>query len=308
MLHDQSLTQAEQAFLNAPFAPGGWQVAVDALAAATRSRHAQLVGIGGPLTIPFHILSDWPDDPNGHMNNVSLVGHGNWRIGTSDKAMTIRHEAHYAAYKADHFSADYEDAMSDLDFQFGCHTALTLETSGSTRLALLRTRREGACDSDTLERFALLARQAERAFRVQLALGEQAAELMLAGVEGRGEATMLLDRTGQICGMSAAAEALLDEQQGLHEEGFAVRLSDNNENQAFGAAMGRLLHGDGVNGPVLHEMVVGRSSDNPGGRWRLIIARLPEIEPGLNFAPTLAVTLRSKGHQNQMVMPVVAAA
>lgn len=292
MYFDAGLKEAELAFLNAPFDADGWRSAMHALSSATRTTFAQFVGIGGPLLVPFNVLNVYPNDPNGHMNNMDLLGPGNWRIGTTDAAMAIRHEHHYAQYRAERGATDYDDAMSDLDFVHGCHSALMLESSGTTRLALLRTRRDGPCDADVLQRFGWLSRQAERAMRVQLALGEESAQLMLGGLEGIGEATLLLDRTGQICGVSEAAETLLDQANEIEEDGFALRLSNTAEDRALGAALKRLMSGEGVQGPVLHDMIVGRSANYPDGRWRLLCARLPAMEHGFGFQPAVALTFR----------------
>jgi hypothetical protein len=289
---DSHLQEAEHSLLNAPFEAEGWRHAVRSIGEATGSEHVQLVGVGGPLQIAFNVMSAMPVDPHGHMRNMSLIGPDNWRIAVTDQAMAIRHDDHYRAVWQGRRSTDYDDAMSDLDFQYGCHAALLLEPNSFTRLGLLRTRREGACTPEVLHRFSCLSQQAERAIRVQLALGEEAAQLMLGGLDGLNEATFILDRTGQLCALTDAAEALLGEVGGVVIEGHSLHLANAAEDAAFGAAMARLLSGDALTGAVLHQTRIGRSKDHPAGRWQLIAARLPDLAHGFGFEPAVAVTLR----------------
>ena len=292
MYFDSQLQQAELALLNAPFEADGWRKAVRAIGEATGTEVVQLVGVGGPLRVAFNVMSAMPDDPHGHMRNMSLLGPGNWRIAVTDKAMAIRHEEHYRAQWVGRGSTDYDDAMSDLDFQFGCHAALLHETHSFTRLGLLRSRREGPCSPEVLQRFACLAQQAERSIRAQLALGEDSAQLMLGGLDGRHEATFLLDRTAQLCALTEAAEAALSQGSGATIEGFTFKLADAAEDAAFGAAFARLMSSDPARDAFIHETRVGRSADFPQGRWRLVAARLPDLPHAFGFEPAVAVTLR----------------
>ena len=289
---DNRLRQAELAFLNAPFSPDGWAVAMGGLAAATRTRTAQLIGVGGPLTLPLNLLTEQLHDPHGHLTNPLLYGPANWRINTTHRPMTLEHEPHYRAYREQQGSSFYDDAVSDLDLPHGCQSALIMNPGGIVGISLLRSSREGPCDAEVLGAFATLVRHAQRALRVQLALGHEAADLMLSGLHGRQEATLLLDRYGSVCAMTHAAEALFDLPDGLCLEGHALRLPDAKEDRAFVAALHRLLTSDGVHGPVLHQSRIGCSPARPGGRWKLYVVRLPAVPNRFSFEPQLAVTLK----------------
>ena len=286
---EQDLRDAELAFLNAPFQPDGWRVATRKLVGITGSTAAQVIGLGGPD--PFTVISDDLPDPRGHLTNPALLGACNWRIGAIDGHTSLQHEPHFEAYRALHPTSDYDDAVSDLDTRFGCQAPLITDSAHLFGLAMFRSNRQGRCDADVLERFSNLAHHAQRALRVQLALGQQAAELMLEGVAGRTEATLLLDRFAGLAAMTAAAEKLFDHPQGLRLDGLLVRLADRTENASFAAAVGRLFASDGLTGPVLHEGRAGRCPQRPAGRWRLLIARLPAVAQGFGFEPHLAVTL-----------------
>lgn len=294
MAADRMVRDAELAFLNAPFDADGWRRAMALTACATGSNNAQLLGIGGPQTAPFNVVSIMPDDPHGHFGNPLLYGRTNWRVGTTPGAGTLQHEDHYSAYRALHPTADYDDACSDLDALFGCQMALLMDPGCLVGLALLRSRRDGRCQSEALHAFERIARQAHKAVRVQLALGHEAAELMLDGVGGRRDATLLLDSFGQLAALTEGAERLFDDPAGFRLDGLSPRLADAAEQRAFGAACRRLLDSDGISGPMLHEMRAGRSADRPGGRWRLHVVRLPTVPHAFDFRPALAVTLTGR--------------
>jgi hypothetical protein len=289
-LHQQ-VRDAELAFLNAPFNEGGWTDAVQAIARVTRSRTAQLIGLGGPRLQPFNVLNDRPRDPHGHLSNGDLHGKVNWRVGSTRGVGTVQHEADYTAYRAAHDTAAYDDACSDLDGLFGCQMALLLDQNCLVGLTLMRSRRDGPCDAEVIDVFGRVARQANKAVRVQLALGQEAAELMLSGLGSRSEATFLLDGFGQLAALTGAAERIFDHPHGLRLDGLTPRLADPAEQRGLEAACCRLLASDGVNGPVVHETRVGRSADRPEGRWRLHAVRLPSVPHAFDFRPALAVTL-----------------
>ena len=291
MFVDRAVREAELAFLNAPFDEGGWHRAVQLIAQATRSNNAQLIGIGGPRVEPFNVICDIPHDPHGHLSNMDLHGQVNWRVGTTLGAGTLQHEGDYAAYRAVHDTGDYDDACSDLDGLFGCQMALMMDPGCLIGLTLMRSRRDGPCDIQAIEVFGRIARQAQKAIRVQLALGQDAAELMLGGVGSRRDATFLLDSFGQLSALTEAAEQLFDHPNGLRLDGLTPRMAEASEQAAVEAAYRRLFASDGVSGPVLHEVRVGRSADRPEGRWRLHAVRLPAIPHAFDFRPALAVTL-----------------
>jgi hypothetical protein len=288
---DGRLREVELAFLNAPFNPGGWRHALEKLAAVTGSKLAQLCGGSPGAELDFNFFSGDCHDPHRHLTNPTLYGPENWRISCAQGARTIQDERHYAAYREAHPRGYYDDAVSDLDLPFGCQTALLLDSNGLFGLALLRSSRDGLCTADTLDCFRSVARQAHRAVRAQIALGEEAAELMVAGVTGRRECTILLDRFANVLAMTEAAEQLFEGPGGLSMRGLRLTLSHAAEEQALYAAFKRLLADDRLGGPMIHDTVIGRSSTWPSGRWRAVLVRLMPRQVGLSFEPALALTL-----------------
>lgn len=286
------LCETELAILNAPFEDQGWERAVNAIVEATGSAAGHLLGIGGPLLIPLNVFSGDVPGIKRYLGDPRFHGATNWRVGSVTVPLAIQHEPHYAAYRLSHDTSDYDDAASDLDIMFGCQSALLLDSHNMLGLALLRGRRQGPCTPETLEAFSLLRRQLARAVRMQMALDGEAAEMMVGDEAALHGATLLLDRHGNLCALSSAAEHLFDAGGPLRLSGLNVRLNDRAGDGGFQRALGRLLASDGYRGPVIHEMPLWLCE--AGQQWRLFVVRLPNRDNGLGFAPHLAITLKQE--------------
>ena len=289
---EASLREAELAILNAPFEADGWRRAAQAIAGATGSNAAHLLGIGGPLLLPLNVFVGDVPGIERYLGDPVFHGAINWRVGSVTTPMAIQHEVHYEAYRQLHDTSDYDDAASDLDIQFGCQCAVLLDSRNMLGLALLRSRADGPCTDVTLSRFALLRRQLARAVRMQIALDGEAAEMMVGHLGDSQCATLLLDRQANLCALSPAAEPLLEESGPFKLAGLGVELRNRGENRAFQQALSRLLASDGHRSSVVHETRIGRDSTTLGGKWRLFVVRLPHRDNGLGFDPHLAVTVK----------------
>nr|WP_314446934.1 hypothetical protein [uncultured Sphingomonas sp.] len=294
MLVDRAVREAELAFLNAPFEQDGWLSAIRRLAEATGSAVGQLCGGGAGLSLSFNLFSEDRHDPHGHLVNPMLYGPENWRINCSTGgARSIQHEAHYEAYRRTHPAGFYDDAVSDLDLPFGCQSPLMLDADGGlVGLALLRSSRDGPCSAETIAAFACAARQAHRAVRVEIALGQERGENMLSGLATSGEMTLLLDRHARLVAMTQPAEVLFDMPFGLRLDGLAVRLARAAEDSSLRNAMLRMLASDGIGGPVVHQCRVGGCEQYPDGQWQLFLTRLPADRDLLGVEAQFALTLR----------------
>jgi hypothetical protein len=280
---------ARLAILNAPFEERGWERAVSAICEATGCHGAHLLGMGGPLVLPLNIVSGLDEKIHRYLGDAHLHGRVNWRVGSSTIPMAIQHELHYAAYRAANDTADYDDAASDLDMQFGCQAIVLGDESMFLGIAMMRGRREGACTAETLGSFAALLRPLQRAVRMQLALDGEAAELMLGDMSALHGATILLDRLGSLVAMSPAAESGFEEDGPLTLAGLSVRVRDRGLDRQFQRALARLLKSDDALSAPLHRMRISSGARS----WQLVVMRLPEREHGLGFDPHLAVTLRA---------------
>ena len=290
-MHERGLRQAEQRILNAPFEERGWERAVEAVAQATGSHAAQLLGIGGPLFLPLNVFVGPPAAHRQYIENPELHGPCNWRVGSATTPMAIQHEEHYAAYRWAHETADYDDAASDMDIPFGCQSALMLDPKNMIGLAVLRGRKDGPSTSEVRSAFVFLRHHMARAVRMQIALDGEAAELMVGDMEALNGATLLLDRHGGIAALTPAAEALFKDGGPLRLAGVAVEIEQPADNVRFVRLMARLLRG--APGGEVGQMRIGQDDGHPLGQWRLFLTRLPSRrDHGLGFEPHLALTLK----------------
>jgi hypothetical protein len=251
---------------------------------------ANLVGLGGPMLLPFNLFTGkMADRAQSYFTNPELWGPGNWRVGSSAQPMTIQHDSHYGAYRRQHgqaLSADYDDAVSDVDMQHGCQAVLMADQEHFLGLAIMRGRMEGRCDHSALFAFERIIRHAQRAVRVHLALDGEAGELLVDNWADRTLPMLVLDRFGGLCAMTAVGEELLEEEGPLSLRGISIAARDRREDRHFQSVLARLLRiGEGDVGPHLHQMMVGR----PDRRWKLSILRLPRRPHGLGFDPHVIV-------------------
>lgn len=288
------LRETESALLNAPFQADGWHQAIDMVARATGSPSANLVAIGGPLLMPLNMFTGRAaQQATDYFANPALWGSCNWRVQSSGEPMSIQYERHYALARSAGGTADYDDAVSDLDMQFGCQSALISDSRNFLGLAIFRGRREGPSTEIVLDRFRHLLKHVQRAVRVQLALDGEAAELMLGDLASVHCRTVLLDRHGCLNAVTPLGEDLFDEGGPARLDGLAFGLRDPAEDRQMHRAMARLLAAaNDTHGPQLHEMRAGRSAADPAGRWRLFIVRLPQRRSGLGFDAQLAISFR----------------
>lgn len=284
------LRQAEIAILNAPFEDRGWERATESIVGATRSSGAHFVGVGGPMVVPLNVTVGNYAGYEDYFTDPQLCGASNWRFSTTSGPMTIQYDADYATYRAMNDTADYDDAVSDLDIPFGCQSALLTDSNSMVGLALFRGAKQGACNEDALRDFAVLNRQLARAVRMQIALDGEAAELMVGNVGALDSAVLLLDRHGSLCALTRAAEPLLEEGGPLRLDGLAVRLRNPGEDRRLQQALGRLLRSDGYRDTLVHQSRIGNGGAN---RWHLSAMRLPERPHGLGFDPHLAVSFKA---------------
>jgi len=286
------LREAELSILNAPFEERGWERALVAIAEATGSHAAQLLGIGGPLLVPLNIFVGPPASFRNYIGDPELHGRCNWRVGSTTVPMAIQHEEHYRAYRSTQPTSDYDDAASEMDIPFGCQSALILDEHNLLGLAVLRGRRDGPCDDEVLSRFAHLRHQVSRAVQTQIALDGEASQLMLGNLHSLQGATILLDRHGCIAAMSPSAEALFTEGGPFRLSGITVELRDRRENEQLNMMLARVFQAEYSS--HVERARIGRRPSDPAGRWGLFVTRLPRrLDHGLGFDPYVALTAKA---------------
>jgi DNA-binding CsgD family transcriptional regulator len=209
MIDLRVVTTVADEFAAAALDGSRWIGALRAMADATGSKHGQLIGIGGPRTIPFNWVSELDEKP---IRDFIAISGGSPTInprvyaGAITDVLEIAHEDHYDA-SLPHLTSDvYLDYTLEHDIPFGCQTKLSEDENGLIGLALLRSEREGRTTPDDHALFAAIIPHARSAVRIHAAL-ERDAPLLLAGALDRmGSAAFICDAHGMIHAMTPAAE------------------------------------------------------------------------------------------------------
>ena len=286
------LRETELALLNAPFEAGGWTRAIDMVASATGGAGANLVGLGGPLALSLNLFTGREEAlADRYFARPELWGACNWRVNCSARPLSVQHDSHYAAYRQTVDTSDYDDAVADLDMQFGCQSVLVSDSRTFLGLAVFRGRREGLCDVSALERFRALLRPLHRALRLQMALSGEAAELMVGDLSALDSAVVLIDRHGCLCALSPAAERLVEPDGPIRLSGLMFELCDGADNRRMQSALARLLSSEGADDSswVQEMRVVHAAAADLHDGWVARAFRLPQREHGLGFNPHVAI-------------------
>lgn len=204
------------AFLSAPFETNGWDAALKLLASATHSGHAQLIAFGGPQTIPLNLVTD--PEP-GLVEEFPLIGGGspdvNWRVASSGRPLEVKWETHYDAAKRRLKSEIYDEFVDRFDLPFGCQSVLLETADVFYGLATLRSTSDGRTSAANRELFRKTAPSVLTAIKLQEALERQGANFVAGTIEAMGGSVFVLDRSGRVQAMTAAAESKLRGDSGL---------------------------------------------------------------------------------------------
>ncbi len=279
----------EEAFLAAAVDPQQWLAALEQLAAATGSDHAQIIGVGSTYSIGFNWVSDV--DPGAHAtaNRAELVTPtSNFRVaaGITAPANAIVAEDRYDALKP-HLADDaYLDLCSDLHIPYGCQTNLIAGPEGLIGMALLRSQRTGRTGADARALFAEVRRSAAAAAGLQVALEREGHRLVSGSFEAIGTACFVLDRTMTVRALTLPAEALLGDGS-LQMIDSRVSLPRSDDDRRLAAAMMSLAAGQVQAATV----VVADGS----GLLTLRIHRLPLREWNMGFAPYAILVAKRAG-------------
>lgn len=292
------LREAELALLNAPFDPEGWTRALELFAWSNGSSCSNLVAVGGPLPLSLNMFVGREAERSArYFSQPHLWGSCNWRVNSSGRPMTIQHEPHYAAYRQQADTSDYDDAVSDLDIPFGCQAVIFRDSRTFLGIADLRSSRDGPCDAAALQSFGALLRPMQRSLRLQMALSGESADLMLDSPALLSSAVVLVDRHGCVCGMSPAAEALAEEGGPIRLQSLLFELADPVENRLMQSILARLLSEPGRDDRSwADKMIVGRRS---GRRFVARAFRIPQERQSLGFDAHASIIFEAERKDQQ---------
>lgn len=213
MSHDPGAIDLQQAFLDAPFTEDGWNDALRLLAGATGSGRTHLLGLGRAATL-FNYVPDVEDSYFREFAEIDAWRPDvNWRVAVTGRPMQILSEQDYDAAKERNFSDAYEDHVHHWDALFGCQTSLVQSDELLIGLATLRSEKEGRTSRRDRDIFAIGAKYALAAVRMQHAMANRGAKMTADAFHTLGIAAFLLARDGAVVSLSAEADALLSRQE-----------------------------------------------------------------------------------------------
>lgn len=281
----------QQKFLNAAFEPGGWVAALEALASATHSARAQLIGVGGPAQIIFNHVAN-PGD-NQHATEFVAINGGspdvNWRVALATQPFAVVHEAQYQALRGHRQFGVYNDFARKYDIMHGCQMVLANDASGLLALTTLRSEADGMSSPDDLALFGAIAPTVLKAIRLQQAVEHQGANLLAGALEAMDAAAILLGSAGTVIAMTPAAADLAGSQEVLAVRGGILRATDRASDARLQKGLAKLL------GPA-SGMTAGRlwlASPNAASRGLVCeLFGLPARDWNFGAAPTVLVSLR----------------
>ena len=198
-------------FLSAALEPANWESAIRTMAAATGSRHGQLIGFG-PGAAAFNWISDIDDSIVAKTATIDQSSPDlNFRVAADGLAdnPAIVHEAHYDVARQGLRSQDYLDLCADFDIFDGCQTRILAGQEGMIGLALLRDSKDGRSTQEQRDLFGHISGHVRNAVRLQRAIEHQGFALLSGTFEAMDRACWLLDGSGRVGGMTPRAQALL---------------------------------------------------------------------------------------------------
>lgn len=283
MAEPQSL--ADQ-FLGAAVEPLRWLDVLERVAADTRSRHAQIVGVGPDFSFGFNWVNAMDASAHAAADRAELMTPAtNYRVaaGVATSSQAIVFEDTYAAIRPRLASDAYLDLCSDLDIPNGCQTNLVEGAEGLIGFALLRSARDGPTTPETRALFATISASARTAASLQVALERESAKLVAGSFEAIDLACFVLDRTMRVRALSRGAEEVLAR--------GALRLVDGWVSVPGTAAQRRLA---GAMAAVMANRAAAASLAAPDGAGTLMMKlhRLPAREWNMGFAPFAILTVK----------------
>jgi DNA-binding CsgD family transcriptional regulator len=288
MIDLRLVTAVADEFAAAALDGARWLGALRAMADATGSQHGQLIGIGGPRTIPFNWVSDLDEKPIRDFVTISggspLI---NPRVhaGLQTDVLEIAHEAHYEAAQPYLTSDVYLDYSREHDIPFGCQTKISEDENGLIGLAVLRSSADGPTTDRDRATFAAIMPHARSAVRIHAALEKDAPFLLAGALERMGSAAFICDAHGHIRAMTPAADHHL--QLGwLRNAAGTLTASHPADAVAIAAAFAAACAAPRTAGPVS----IALTGDH---RPQILdIVTLPHLPWTLSFRPRLLVLVR----------------
>ena len=307
MGHPELLHQLAETFLSAPFEENGWETALGALAKATHSTHGELIAVGDESLITLNLTTDM--DPRFEQDFVAINGGSaalNWRIACLAPPLEVRHETHYAAARKRLQSTVYDDFARQYDAFNGCQTVLSLRDDHFVGMAILRSDADGVTTEADRQVFAHGARTALSALRIQRAIANQGAALVLGALESPNTRTILLDSHGLVAGLTDSAERWFSRGTALRLRNGHLSAKLPSENDMLQRVLRQALLAPPT-APVSARLWI-RNGIQPHEGVAIEVFTLPTLEWNLGFGPRVMVAVHPGEALSAERAPVLEAA
>ncbi len=302
-----ALNRLVEDILAASFEANGWETALSALAKATHSSHGELIAVGDESLITLNLTTDM--DPRFEQDFVAINGGSaalNWRIACLAPPLEIRHETHYAAARKRMQSDVYDDFARQYDAFHGCQAVLSLKDDHFVGMAVLRSEADGVTTEADRQVFAQGARTALSALRIQRAIANQGAALVLGALESLNTRTILLDSHGFVAGLTDSAERWFS-------RGTALRLRNGHlsaklpaENDMLQRVLRQALLAP-ADAPVSARLWI-RNGIQPHEGVAVDVFTLPSLQWNLGFGPRVMVAVHAGDALDDERTPILEAA
>lgn len=288
---DELAAGTVKAFQAAALGEVDWETPVRALAEATNSMGAQLIGLGPEAAVPFNIAVG--GEPGATEDFVKVGGgdplvNSRVRIGSGAAELAILDETAFTTAADMRLNPDYGDWIRQHRMDEVTLTTLVRDDDLLVGMAVMRTERQGPLDERGRRIFAAVAPHARRAAKTRIALGGQRLDLMIRGLTATRTAAFVCDSFGRVRAMTPAAETIAAAGQALrlahgrltprdHREGARFQLLLNDACHGGGGPMRALAVHDADGGVVLVEAApIPRDGDLAFGDCALVIVHQPQ--------------------------------
>jgi DNA-binding CsgD family transcriptional regulator/PAS domain-containing protein len=272
-----------------------WPAALGAFARACGARTGQLIGLSGDGEIVAHVLTDLTPEEVREIEAFGLsdpVGNPRLRIGRHADILTpVADQDHVDPDMRDRHPI-YEKIFDRLDLSFNCQTVLVREPDLLLRTSISRSAQQGPLDAENFRAFAVLSPHIQAAARTQLALEAAQARSGVRMLDALAAPGLLLDRTGRILAVSAAAETAMAEDRLFRRRGRNLLPVFPEDAPALTGAIDRALAArQAPETPPPGDIVVRGADGRPA--FVLNIAPIPGDGYVLGLAPAVLIVART---------------
>lgn len=223
-------------FQSAALGTADWSGAIQAMADATGSRGAQLIGRRRDLSVLFNVITNL--DPAAQKLAMELQP-VNPRPSIVERAPILRAVADWDVLTPEQSARDpfYQEVLRPWDAPFFCATVLERRTDMFVTLGVIRSHADGYITAAQRRTFILLAEHVRAAIRLHTIIAEKGAALFAACMETLSVPLFICDSSGRVRLLTEAATGLVSDKRGLELRDGRLRAALPSESRALDEAI-----------------------------------------------------------------------